>query len=273
MTIEERAPAKLTWSLRILGLRADGFHDLEALTSVLSEPHDRVVLEPAPEIGIRLAGTVADVPADATNLAWRAAEAAGGGVAITLDKQIPAGAGLGGGSSDAAAVLRGLVSLADLDPARAGRIAADLGSDVPVCLAGGTAWMRGRGEVLEPIRAIALTPVVVAVPPLHSSTLAVYQAWDDLGGRERPPRSIPPPPAVGHLLDELVNDLEAAAEHVEHALAGFREAFAAAVGRPVLLAGSGSAYWTWFDDPDEARAAAHHVEKELGIVTFAGAAG
>jgi 4-diphosphocytidyl-2-C-methyl-D-erythritol kinase len=268
-----RAAAKLTWSLRVHGLRPDGYHELEALTTVLSEPHDVVSLTASEHgVSLTLSGRDRDVPADATNLAWRAAEAAGVDVTIALEKRIPAGAGLGGGSSDAAAVLRELVACFGLDPGRAGELAATLGSDVPVCLLGATAWMRGRGDRLEPVPASGSTPVVVAVPPIHSSTPAVYRAWDELGGPAAT-RAVAAPPALAGITTVLVNDLEAAAERVEPALADFRGAFHAAAGREPFLAGSGSAYCAWFDDDEQARATARRVERELGVATFAGVAG
>jgi 4-diphosphocytidyl-2-C-methyl-D-erythritol kinase len=271
--VSGRAPAKLTWSLRVLGTRPDGFHELEALTATVSEPHDVVTLE-AWDHGITLtvSGVARDMPADPTNLAWRAAAAAGFEVAITLEKQIPAGGGLGGGSSDAAAVLRQLRDGFGLDPARAEVIAAELGSDVPVCLRGGTAWMRGRGEEVESVVGIPSTAVVIAAPPIHSSTAVVFRAWDELGG-PRATRAVAAPPTLAGLESALVNDLEPAAELVEPGLAEFRRAFHAAAGREPFLAGSGSAYCVWLDDLEDARATATRVERELGVATFAGVAG
>jgi 4-diphosphocytidyl-2-C-methyl-D-erythritol kinase len=268
-----RARAKLTWSLRILGTRPDGYHELEALTTTVDEPHDTVTLDPS-DHGITLAvsGFDHDVPTDASNLAWRAAAAAEFHVAIVLGKGIPAGGGLGGGSSDCAAVLRELRDRFGLDPARAAVIAADLGSDVPVCLHGGTVWMRGRGEQLEPVAGVPPTPVVIAVPPIHSSTPAVYNAWDQLGG-PRATRAVAAPPALAGITTALVNDLEPAAEAVAPALADFRRAFHEAAGREPFLAGSGSAYCVWLDDEETARATATRVERELGVATFTGVAG
>lgn len=268
-----RAPAKLTWSLRVLGTRADGYHELEALATTVDEPHDTVTLA-ASDHGITLSvsGLDRDVPSDSSNLVWRAAAAAGIDVAITLEKRIPAGGGLGGGSSDCAAVLRQLRDGFGLDPARATAIAAELGSDVPVCLHGGTVWIRGRGEQVEPVTGVTPTSVVIAVPPVHSSTPAVYRAWDDLGG-PRATRAVAAPPALAGVAAALLNDLEPAAEAVSPGLTEFRHAFHDAAGREPFLAGSGSAYCVWFDDPDAARATAARLEQELGVATFAGVAG
>ncbi len=267
------APAKLTWSLRVLGTRPDGFHELEALTTTVSEPRDLVTLA-ASDHGITLAVSGVDryVPSDPTNLVWRAAAAAGFEMAITLEKQIPAGGGLGGGSSDAAAVLRALRDHFGLDPDRAEAIAAELGSDVPVCLRGGTAWMRGRGERVESIAGVGSTAVVIASPRIHTSTPAVFRAWDELDG-PRATRAVAAPPALAGLASGLFNDLESAAELVEPGLIEFRRAFHAAAASEPILAGSGSAYCVWIEDLDRARATAARVERELGVAAFAGMAG
>jgi 4-diphosphocytidyl-2-C-methyl-D-erythritol kinase len=269
---EEYAPAKLTWTLRVIGSRPDGFHDVEALASAVSEPGDRLTIQPDAEISLTVHGASRDVPRGSSNLVWRAADAAGVGVAIELTKQIPAGGGLGGGSSDAAAVLRVLRRDFGLEPGRVDAIAAELGSDVPVCLAGGLAWMRGRGEIVERLAPPPPIAVLVAVPPIHTSTSAVYAAWDDLGG-PKGTRPVEPPPALSSLVDVLVNDLEPAAERTEPALATFRRALAAELARPPVLAGSGSAYAAWYEDVDEARTAARAVRERLGVATFVGVAG
>src|SRR5581483_7650500 len=164
------ARAKLTLSLRVLGRRPDGYHDLEALVVSLREPHDVIGLRIQAPFGVRvrLSGrAVVGVPADDTNLAARAARLlleaaaegddpgpwAASGLDVSLHKSIPAGAGLGGGSADAAGTLVGGVRLLGLglDPAALAVRGASLGSDVPFCLTGGLAWMRGRGEIIEPL--------------------------------------------------------------------------------------------------------------------------
>jgi 4-diphosphocytidyl-2-C-methyl-D-erythritol kinase len=269
---EEYAPAKLTWALRVIGSRPDGFHDIEALVSAVSEPGDRLTIRRDVEISLTVHGATRDVPRGSSNLVWRAARDAGAHVAIELTKRIPAGGGLGGGSSDAAALLRVLRRDFGLEPGRVATIAGALGSDVPVCLAGGLARMRGRGELVERLGPPPPIPVLVAVPPIHTSTPAVYAAWDDLGGPGGA-RRVEPPPALSSLVDELVNDLEPAAERVEPALVTFRRALAAELGRAPVLAGSGSAYAAWYEDVDEARAAARTVRERLGVSTFVGLAG
>jgi 4-diphosphocytidyl-2-C-methyl-D-erythritol kinase len=268
------APAKLTLSLRVLGTRPDGFHELEALTVSVDAPQDQLVVEPgAPGVRLVVDGpAAAGVPADATNLVVRAAVdvlPAGAGMDVTLAKRIPSGAGLGGGSSDAAAVLRACRELHDLaaDPVRAA--AARAGSDVPFCLQLGPAWMRGRGEVIDPVVAPDPAHVLIVVPPFAIATPAVYRAWDDLGGPASP-RAVAPPSAVAHLVEALVNDLAPAAEQIEPRLAPCRADLEAAAGAPALLAGSGSACWIAFDDADAWERSARRVVAELSLPVHRG---
>jgi 4-diphosphocytidyl-2-C-methyl-D-erythritol kinase len=211
------APAKLTISLRITGVRDDGYHliDAEMVTIDLADE-----LELTEGDGLEVVGASGlAVPADDDNLVRRALRLAGRTAHVRLTKRIPAGAGLGGGSADAAAVLR----WAGFDDAVAG---ASLGADVPFCVDGGRARVTGIGDVLEPLPFVART-FTLLTPPFGCSTPAVYRAWDDLGG----------PTAPGP------NDLEPAALQVEPRLAEWRDRLGQATGRTPVLAGSGS---TWF---------------------------
>ncbi|MFA5882890.1 MAG: 4-(cytidine 5'-diphospho)-2-C-methyl-D-erythritol kinase [Acidimicrobiia bacterium] len=251
--VRATAYPKLTLSLRVLGLRKDGYHEIEALTVSLGQPSDVVEVTAVPHPGgvtFTVEGETEHVPPGMDNLAARAAEdvmlragRSGHGVRMVLRKRIPAGAGLGGGSADAAATLVAVRKLLELELTDDDllAIAAKLGSDVPFCLQGGAAWMRGRGEILEPV---ALRPglgFLVAIPPFRLATPTVYQAWDELGGPEAS-RRVEPHGPVARLIGELANDLEPAAEMVEPGLAEFRRALEQAAGRPAILAGSGSAY-------------------------------
>jgi len=212
-----RAPAKLTLGLRIVGLRADGYHLIDA-EMVTLELHD--VLTFADGDGLVLAGPFTKgIGADESNLVRRALAAVGRRAMVRVNKQIPAGGGLGGGSADAAAVLR-WAGASD----RA--IAAGLGADVPFCLLGGRARVTGIGEVLEPLPWQDRTFTLI-IPPLAVPTVAAYRAWDELGG----PRG------------EGTNDLEPAALAVEPRLAAWRDRIREATGRRPTLAGSGA---TWF---------------------------
>lgn len=272
-----RAHAKLTLSLRVVGTRDDGFHDLEAFSVSLHHPADgvEVALRGDGRFTLQVAGVTEDVPVGPDNLVVEAVHALarrvepGAGARVRLKKVIPAGAGLGGGSADAAA---GLVAITHLLPAETEGVdleslAADLGSDVPFCLRGGMAWMRGRGEVVDPVvEELPTIAVLVAVPPLRLSTPAVYQRWDELGGPVSE-RSLAVPAALSGLLSERVNDLEPAALDLAPDLVGFRDAFEAAAGAPALLAGSGSSYAVVYDTMEEAETAAAAVGDALPEAT------
>jgi 4-diphosphocytidyl-2-C-methyl-D-erythritol kinase len=214
-----RAPAKLTWSLRIVGVRDDGYHliDAEMVTLDLA---DVLTLTAQPTTAVTVSGPFADgVPTDAANLVVRALEAVQRTASVHLDKRIPNGGGLGGGSADAAAILR-WAGVDDVATAVA------LGADVPFCLLGGRARVTGIGDELRPLPPVERT-VTLVVPPLKVSTPAVYRAWDELGG----------PTVTGP------NDLEPAAIHVEPRLAHWRDRIGELSGQVPRLAGSGA---TWF---------------------------
>ncbi len=152
----KRSYAKINWALRITGKRADGFHDLETVFQTISL-HDELTFRSVR--GLSLSCDDPGIPTDDTNLVIRAAKAVGANdVAIQLHKRIPAGGGLGGGSSNAATTLRELGS-GDLSA-----IALSLGSDVPFFLLGGTAYATGRGEVLTPMPPLSGIPLLLALP-------------------------------------------------------------------------------------------------------------
>ncbi len=280
--VRATAYAKLTLSLRVLGRRADGYHELEALTVSVGQPQDVVEVRAVPHPGgvsLVVEGETEHVPPGMENLAARAAEdvmlragRSGHGVRMLLRKRIPAGAGLGGGSADAAAALIAVRQLLDLavDDDVLLELAAGLGSDVPFCLRGGAAWMRGRGERLQPVALRPGLTFVLAIPPFRLATPRVYAAWDALGGPAAT-RTIPAPAAVSGLLAELHNDLEPAAESVEPELADFRRAFEVAAGRPALMAGSGSAYVVPLEDGVDAQELARRVGSRLRVPVVAAA--
>jgi 4-diphosphocytidyl-2C-methyl-D-erythritol kinase len=245
------AYAKLTLSLQIVGTRPDGFHEIDAFVVSVSEPHDEVVLRPTIATSLTVTGRQGvGVPGDDRNLALRAAYALGASVNIELRKGIPMGAGLGGGSADAAAVLVGAPRLAGFDVAADDleRIAASLGADVPFCLrSAGPMRVRGIGDQLARVT-LPSYAVVIATPPFGCSTAAVYRAWDTLGGPE------------GETIDvdglpPLRNDLERAAHAVEPRLAAFKVLVEHAARAPAILAGSGSSYALLFRTDAEADAA------------------
>jgi len=244
--IQLDAYAKLTLSLEVTGRRADGYHELDALVVSVSEPHDEIVLRPADAASITVTGPhAAGVPVDDTNLALRAAREAGRTVAIELHKGIPPGAGLGGGSADAAAVLLGVDAP---DPVLIGE---RLGADVPFCLTGGATRMRGVGDQLEAVELPELW-IVIATPPFGCATPDVYRTYDDLTSGYTRAIEMPGVPT-------LRNDLEEAAQVVEPRLATFQAAVEEAADLPAVMAGSGSSYFVVFRDQAHAEAARARV--------------
>ncbi|GMU84570.1 MAG: 4-diphosphocytidyl-2-C-methyl-D-erythritol kinase [Planctomycetota bacterium] len=189
------SPAKINLTLAVGPVRPDGFHPLESIVSQL-DFGDRVNLTARPDGRIVVECDAAGIPIDQTNLAARAAlrlreeivnslERDVPGVTIRLDKSIPAGAGLGGGSSNAAATLLGLRRLwnVDIPASRIAAIGAEIGSDVPLFLTDPERLivMRGRGGQIELLgHALISTPVLLAIPPIHSPTGAVYRRFDEL---------------------------------------------------------------------------------------------
>lgn len=217
-TVTVLAPAKLTLSLRLTGVRDDGYHLIDAEMVSLAWA-DALTITPGGS-GLTAEGPfAAGMPLDGTNLVARALEFAGKRAAVHFDKQLPHGGGLGGGSSDAAAVLR-WAGCTDVVGASA------LGADISFCLVGGRARVTGIGEVVRPLPFEPLD-ITLVVPPLAVSTPAAYRAWDAMGM----PRSDGP------------NDLEPAAISVVPELARWRDRIEEASGVAPTLAGSGA---TWF---------------------------
>lgn len=188
--INLRAFAKINLFLDVLGKRVDGFHDISSILQSISLA-DEITL--SPDRFLRLFCNDSSL-ANNDNLALRAARVlreeyrAPGGAVIELTKKIPVGAGLGGGSADAAAVLIGLNRLWNLRLPQEEllRIGANLGADVPFCLMGGTALAQGKGEMLEPLQALPETAVLLYVPPYRVSTSWAYSELDRNGTHLEP---------------------------------------------------------------------------------------
>jgi 4-diphosphocytidyl-2-C-methyl-D-erythritol kinase len=202
--MEVRSLAKINWALRVTGKRADGFHDIETLFQTISL-HDTLTFRTAE----RLSLTCAELPVDETNLVIRAARALGSPpVAITLQKRIPVGGGLGGGSSNAAATLVTLAKMFDIrKPLH--DVALALGSDVPFFLQGGTAYASGRGEMLTPLPHVTSVPLLLLMPQervLTSEAYAMLRRFSPPLGAQRY-RAMIEDDLLGHA-SELVNDFE-----------------------------------------------------------------
>ncbi len=266
------APAKLTVSLRLTGVRPDGYHLLDAEMVALELADSLLVTEgdglevsldglQPPEHASSLAGHVSaeqppGVPPGDDNLVRRALAAVGRRAHVVLVKRIPPGAGLGGGSADAAAVLR-WAGCDDLG------VAARLGADVPFCVVGGRARVTGVGEQVAPLPFVDRS-FVLLLPPFGVDTAAVYHAFDELvagrGARWRRTRTGTPD------VEAAVNELEEAALVVDPRLAAWRDALADATGVQPRLAGSGS---TWFVEGS----AAELGLADVGWLTVGGASG
>ncbi|GAV15961.1 4-(cytidine 5'-diphospho)-2-C-methyl-D-erythritol kinase [Paenibacillus sp. chi10] len=181
MKVYEKAPAKINLLLDVLRKREDGYHDVEMVMTMV-DLADRLEMEELPRDTIIISSQAGYIPLDEKNLAFQAAKLikeryeVKQGVYIHLDKKIPVAAGLAGGSSDAAATLRGLNRLWKLGipDEELQVLGAELGSDVPFCVTGGTAIARGRGEALEMIEQPPQCWVVLAKPPINVSTADVY---------------------------------------------------------------------------------------------------
>jgi 4-diphosphocytidyl-2-C-methyl-D-erythritol kinase len=221
-----QALAKLTLSLRVVGRRADGYHLLDAEMVTVDLADD---LSFTDGDGLRVVGEgvdVSGVPTGDDNLVRKALRAVGRRAHVVLTKRIPVGGGLGGGSADAAAVLRWAGKPGLNGESGDVELAAGLGADVPFCLVGGRARVTGIGEHLEPLPMVDRHYTIVA-PPFGCSTIAVFRAWDEMGGPE----------------GDGGNDLEPAALSVAPDLAKWRDDLGDATGRQPVLAGSGS---SWF---------------------------
>jgi 4-diphosphocytidyl-2-C-methyl-D-erythritol kinase len=267
------APAKVTLGLRILGRRIDGYHELESLFAPL-DLADALQLEIAradvPRVTLRVEPTGSGAPADASNLAARAAELflaearLALRVEIALEKRTPVGAGLGGGSSDAGAVLRGLASFAPdaLTPERLAALALRLGADVPFFLDPRPAFVRGIGERVEPVAGLPALALVLANPGEPLATREVYRVYDVLQpGSQRAaldlPRELPRLLADRSRLASLLhNDLEQAALRLCPAVRRLRGELSARGALAVGMSGSGPTVFGVFESGAAARSAA-----------------
>ncbi len=259
------APAKINLHLRVGPARADGFHPLVTWMVTVGLA-DVLTIAPAD----RLAFTCDDptLPTDGRNLVVKAIAglAARLGreatVAVHLTKRVPAGGGLGGGSSDAAHALMAVAKLWGVDdPALLADVAATVGSDVPFFLYGPSSVCRGRGERVVPVAVPAVARhAVLILPGIEMPTAAVYRKFDEMGlGSDTDASlgegawaSLPAADLMGH----LVNDLEPPAFALRPDLADLRSRIERDLGRPVRMSGSGSTLFTLFDDHGSAADAA-----------------
>lgn len=270
------APAKINVGLRIVGKRPDGYHDLETLF-VAVDLEDRLYAGARPDGEIRLTVEGApDIPAGEENLVMRAARllaarvGGGHGADLRLVKRIPAGAGLGGGSSDAAAALLALDALwgAGLDEADFHALALALGSDVPFFLRGGTALGRGRGEILTASPPFPPWPILLAVPSFGVATRDAYAALAArLTGVDGGLRMLQTAVAEGDmkaLARHIENDLEAGVLRICPALGGLKRALEESGLDLVAMTGSGSAHFGIARDEERMRGVLRAVSEATG---------
>ncbi|MEO1537120.1 MAG: 4-(cytidine 5'-diphospho)-2-C-methyl-D-erythritol kinase [Pseudomonadota bacterium] len=266
-TVEVFAPAKINLTLHVTGQRDDGYHLLDSLVT-FATVGDVIRVTPAEAIRLTLTGPEAQhVPTGVDNLVVRAAHLFGDAFDIVLEKNLPVAAGVGGGSADAAAVLKAISKAMNSPlPSPAEQLA--LGADVPVCVMGGLVRMRGIGEVLEPIdRAPVGWPMVLVNPRVPASTPAVFEA---LPRKDNTPMADPYELGpVPHHRDEFIdwlarqrNDLETPAKALVPVIG---EVLAALNGQTgcclARMSGSGATCFGLFADDDDARAAAHALTK------------
>jgi 4-diphosphocytidyl-2-C-methyl-D-erythritol kinase len=284
------ALAKLNLHLRVGALRNDGFHPLHTWMVTIGL-FDTLTFDDAPPADIQ-AGTVLvcddpDLKCDETNLIVRAVDAMRDAsipqkhVKVHLQKRIPMGAGLGGGSSDAARTILGLNRFWNLNRSidDLSRIAQQLGSDVPFFLHGPSSVCTGRGEIVQPIAPPKLARwATLILPKIAMPTAIVYKTFDALGlGKAQARLDQPERPAMSgverqemislsslsseHLLPRLVNDLELPAFHLSPELARMKSELQEALGRTVRMSGSGSTLFTLYDDAEAAQRAADIVTR------------
>ncbi|MGE3148678.1 MAG: 4-(cytidine 5'-diphospho)-2-C-methyl-D-erythritol kinase [Pseudorhodoplanes sp.] len=274
----EYAPAKINLTLRVRGRRADGFHELESLVA-FAQARDALALAPGGTLRLAIRGSTAEKTGDLDdNLVLKAARALARNAPVqlgkfTLIKRLPVAAGLGGGSSDAAAALRLLARLNGLHPddPRIMAAAAATGSDIPVCVAARARIMRGRGERLSPILPLPKIPALLINCGLAVSTRDVFAALDGHYTTAEEPALSEVALHRRHSQDELIdvvsrsgNDLEAPALKLCPPIADVLSALRALPGcRLARMSGSGATCFGLFDDSDTAGAAKNTLRRRF----------
>jgi len=275
------AHAKINLFLCVLGRRADGYHEIRTLFQTVTL-HDRLTFGPSPDDRIQLECDAPGVPSDERNLVRRAAEAlrerygVRGGARVLLEKTIPAGGGLGGGSSDAAAALVGLSHLWGLETGarELSEIGARLGADVPFFLTGGTALGTGTGTDVTPVKDLAEHHLVVVTPGVEVSTAEAYGALSAPAlTKEGSVANLSVSRTEARIYDSLCgmmsNDFERVVYGLHPAIERARDALLGAGARCAMLSGSGSSVFGVFDTRGEAERAGLALEGEAGWRVFA----
>jgi 4-diphosphocytidyl-2-C-methyl-D-erythritol kinase len=259
-TIKELASAKINLFLHVGDRRADGFHPLQSL-AVFTNLGDVLVMEEAIGLSLAIDGPFAQgLQGEGDNLVLRAARSlmengvlGAQGARLTLTKNLPVASGIGGGSADAAAALRGLASLWGSKDEKLHEIAATLGSDIPVCVDSAAAFMEGRGEILRPALSMPRVPMLLVNPGVAVATKDVFAALQTRSGTEMtlPRGNFQDTADVLRFLDSTRNDLEAPARKLQPVIGDVLAAIAALPGALMArMSGSGATCFGIFADDD-----------------------
>lgn len=271
--IEVLAPAKINLTLDVVGKRPDGYHDVEMIMQSL-QLHDILTLHKIDE-GIQLTCNWPEIPLTEGNLVYKAALALKdrtgyiGGVRIHIHKEIPMEAGLAGGSSDAAAALKGLNQLwaLNLTNEELSEIGSNIGADIPFCLLGGTAIARGKGEILEPLQSPPKLWIVLAKPSLGVSTAKVYQNFK-LDHVEKGPDTDVMVMAIKQgdfqgIVDNLCNVLESVTLKLHPELNDIKSQLSSLGASGVLMSGSGPTIFAIFKEEALGKRAVEVLKEKL----------
>ena len=265
--ISEHASAKINLFLHVGERRPDGFHPLQSL-AVFTDMGDALQIEPAPELSLRVQGPFAKgLDGEGDNLVLRAARAMGSqGAKLTLTKNLPVASGIGGGSADAAAALRGLRALWNLDKDEAALrdIAAALGSDIPVCVLSCSSFMEGRGEVLRPLQSMPRVPMLLVNPGVAVPTKDVFAGLQSRSGADMtlPQGRFADTADLLRFLETTRNDLEEPARRLQPVIGEVLSAMTALPGALFArMSGSGATCFAIFADDDCCARAAESLKQ------------
>lgn len=274
--MELPAYAKINLLLSVRARRQDGYHEIESVMQTL-DLHDRLDIRLTDSGKTEIRCSRPYVPTDERNLIWKAAarfyEKTGvsmTGLSVRLEKNIPVGAGLGGGSSDAAAALTALNSLhhMGLPKEELAEIAAGIGADVPFFIFGGACLARGIGEKLTPIPSLPNLPVLIVKPPFSVSTPKAYAAFDEYGTQLCPDTDVMlramQSGSLGEICAALGNSLEAPVCSMHPKITEIREKLLSLGARGAMMSGAGSAVFALFGSFQEAKKAREALAKDFG---------
>ncbi|MDR2888515.1 MAG: 4-(cytidine 5'-diphospho)-2-C-methyl-D-erythritol kinase [Lachnospiraceae bacterium] len=282
--VVQKAYAKINLALDVLGRRADGYHDVRMVMQTISLC-DEIVICKEEQPGIRLRVDSGSIPTGDTNLAWRAASgvlqrfAPTAGISIALQKNIPVAAGLGGGSSDAAAVIRGINQLFELGLSMEEmcEVGVSIGADVPFCLLGGTALAEGIGEGLTPLMSPPAGRVLLVRPNISVSTRWVYQHLRVDGLKKHPDidgmiEAIKDRDMVG-ITGRMGNVLETVTQPRYPVIRAIKQQMQQLGAEKALMSGSGPTVFAIFADDDKAGQAYDKMrqmrkEKDIFLTSF-----